>query len=123
MAERRLPSVASEGGLSQYLREIRKFPMLGADEEYMLARRWREHGDGDGAHRLVTSHLRLVAKLAMGQRGYGLPVGELIGEGNIGMMQAVSLSLRLERFGFEWNHSSPKRSDCGVRRNPPRAER
>ena len=76
MADRRLPSVASEGGLSQYLREIRKFPMLDADEEYMLARRWREHGDGDAAHRLVTSHLRLVAKIAMGQRGYGLPVGE-----------------------------------------------
>ena len=111
MADRRLPSVASEGGLSQYLREIRKFPMLGADEEYMLAKRWREHGDGDAAHRLVTSHLRLVAKLAMGQRGYGLPVGELIGEGNIGMMQAVKRfeperGFRLATYAMWWIRAS-----------------
>ena len=111
MADRRLPSVASEGGLSQYLREIRKFPMLDADEEYMLARRWREHGDGDAAHRLVTSHLRLVAKLAMGQRGYGLPVGELIGEGNIGMMQAVKRfeperGFRLATYAMWWIRAS-----------------
>ena len=111
MAERRLPSVASEGGLSHYLREIRKFPMLGADEEYMLARRWREHGDGDAAHRLVTSHLRLVAKIAMGQRGYGLPVGELIGEGNIGMMQAVKRfeperGFRLATYAMWWIRAS-----------------
>ncbi len=78
MAERRLPSIAAEGGLSRYLREIRKFPMLDADEEIFLAQRWRDHGDSDAAHRMVTSHLRLVAKIAMGQRGYGLPVGELI---------------------------------------------
>ena len=111
MAERRLPSVASEGGPSQYLREIRKFPMLGADEEYMLARRWREHGDGDAAHRLVTSHLRLVAKIAMGQRGYGLPIGELIGEGNIGMMQAIKRfeperGFRLATYAMWWIRAS-----------------
>src|ERR1041384_8418858 len=84
-----LPRVGSEGGLSRYLEEIRKFPMLEPDEEFMLAKRWREHGDTDAAHRLVTSHLRLVAKIAMGYRGYGLPVSELISEGNVGMMQAV----------------------------------
>ena len=111
MADRRLPSVASEGGLSQYLREIRKFPMLDADEEYMLARRWREHGDSAAAHALVTSHLRLVAKLAMGQRGYGLPVGELISEGNIGMMQAVKRfeperGFRLATYAMWWIRAS-----------------
>ena len=107
MAERRLPSIASEGGLSHYLREIRKFPMLEADEEFMLAKRWREHGDSDAAHRLVTSHLRLVAKIAMGRRGYGLPVGELISEGNIGMMQAVKRfepdrGFRLATYAMWW---------------------
>jgi RNA polymerase sigma-32 factor len=84
-----LPNVGSEGGLARYLEEIRKFPMLEPDEEFMLAKRWREHGDTAAAHRLVTSHLRLVAKIAMGYRGYGLPVSELISEGNVGMMQAV----------------------------------
>src|SRR3979411_455389 len=84
-----LPMISGESGLSRYLTEIRRFPMLEPQEEYMLAKRWREHGDTEAAHRLVTSHLRLVAKIAMGYRGYGLPVGELISEGNVGMMQAV----------------------------------
>src|ERR1700755_2531059 len=86
---RSVPALSSDGNLSRYLQDIRKFPMLEADEEYMLAKRWREHEDTDAAHKLVTSHLRLVAKIAMGYRGYGLPVGELISEGNVGMMQAV----------------------------------
>ena len=73
-----LPSVSSEGGLGRYLQQIRQFPMLQPDEEYMLAKRWREHGDRDAAHRLVTSHLRLVAKIAMGYRGYGLPISEVM---------------------------------------------
>ncbi len=77
-----LPSVASAGGLTHYLQEIRKFPMLAPEEEYTLAKRWRDDGNTDAAHRLVTSYLRLVAKIAMGYRGYGLPVGELISEGN-----------------------------------------
>lgn len=85
-----LPIVPSEGsGLARYLEEIRKFPMLDPEEEYMLAKRWKEHGDVEAAHRLVTSHLRLVAKIAMGYRGYGLPLSEIISEGNIGLMQAV----------------------------------
>src|SRR3974390_49021 len=84
-----LPFLNGEAGLSRYLAEIRKFPMLEPDEEYMLAKRWREHDDSAAAHRLVTSHLRLVAKIAMGYRGYGLPISELISEGNVGMMQAV----------------------------------
>ena len=83
-----LPSISSEGNLARYLQEIRKFPMLELEEEYMLAKRWREHADPDAAHKLVTSHLRLVAKIAMGYRGYGLPLSELISEGNVGMMQA-----------------------------------
>ena len=81
--------MSPDGGLSRYLTEIRKFPMLGKDEEFMLAKRWREHEDPAAAHRLVTSHLRLVAKIAMGYRGYGLPLGEVISEGNVGLMQAV----------------------------------
>ena len=83
------PMVAAEGGLSRYIAEIRRFPMLDPAEEYMLAKRWREHDDRDAASKLVTSHLRLVAKIAMGYRGYGLPIGEVISEGNIGLMQAV----------------------------------
>jgi RNA polymerase sigma-32 factor len=83
------PVISAEGGLSRYLTEIRRFPMLDPHEEYMLAKRWREHGDRDAAHKLVTSHLRLVAKIAMGYRGYGLPIGEVVSEGNIGLMQAV----------------------------------
>src|ERR1700681_2721511 len=90
MARTSLPAIAAgESGLSRYLTEIRKFPMLAPDEEYMLAKSYKEHGDRDAAHRLVTSHLRLVAKVAMGYRGYGLPIGEVISEGNVGLMQAV----------------------------------
>jgi RNA polymerase sigma-32 factor len=84
-----LPIIAGESGLSRYLAEIKRFPMLEPQEEYMLAKRWREHDDRDAAHKLVTSHLRLVAKIAMGYRGYGLPIGEVISEGNVGLMQAV----------------------------------
>jgi RNA polymerase sigma-32 factor len=102
-----LPSVSTEGNLGRYLREIRKFPMLAPEEEYMLAKRWREHEDPDAAHRLVTSHLRLVAKIAMGYRGYGLPLSELISEGNVGMMQAVKRfdperGFRLATYAMWW---------------------
>jgi RNA polymerase sigma-32 factor len=82
-------SVGPDGNLSRYLQEIRKFPMLSPGDELALSKRWRDHEDMDAAHKLVTSHLRLVAKIAMGYRGYGLPVGELISEGNVGMTQAV----------------------------------
>src|SRR5260370_3770349 len=82
------PSISTEGNLGRYLREIRKFPMLAPEEEYMLAKRWREHEDPDAAHRLVPSHLRLVAKIAMGYRGYGLPLSQLISQGNVRMIQA-----------------------------------
>src|ERR1700758_574289 len=106
-----LPSIASEGALARYLQEIRRFPLLQADEEYMLAKRWREHEDPDAAHRLVTSHLRLVAKIAMGYRGYGLPLSELISEGNIGMMQAVKRfdpdrGFRLATYAMWWIRAS-----------------
>ena len=106
-----LPSVASEGGLSRYLEDIRKFPMLEPDEEFMLAKRWREHGDSAAAQKLVTSHLRLVAKIAMGYRGYGLPVSELISEGNVGMMQAVKRfdpdrGFRLATYAMWWIRAS-----------------
>jgi len=102
-----LPTVASEGSLSRYLNEIRRFPMLTPDEEFMLAKRWKEHEDPEAAHRLVTSHLRLVAKIAMGYRGYGLPIGELISEGNVGMMQAVKRfdpdrGFRLATYAMWW---------------------
>src|SRR5262245_31078511 len=104
---RTLPTVVSESNLGRYLQEIRKFPMLDPDEEFMLAKRWREHGDTDAAHKLVTSHLRLVAKIAMGYRGYGLPVSELISEGNVGMMQAVKRfepdrGFRLATYAMWW---------------------
>src|SRR6204780_4411290 len=104
---RALPSISSEGNLSRYLQEIRKFPMLQPEQEYMLAKRWREHGDRDAAHKLVTSHLRLVAKIAMGYRGYGLPLSELISEGNGGMMQAVKRfdpdrGFRLATYAMWW---------------------
>ena len=79
-----IPAIAADGNLGRYLQEIRKFPVLDPAEEFMLAKRWREHGDSEAAHRLVTSHLRLVAKIAMGYRGYGLPLSELISEGKIG---------------------------------------
>ncbi|MEE9139640.1 MAG: RNA polymerase sigma factor RpoH [Alphaproteobacteria bacterium] len=106
-AYRSLPSISRENGLSRYLEEIRKFPMLTPDEEFMLAKRWREHGDSEAAHKLVTSHLRLVAKIAMGYRGYGLPVNELIAEGNVGMMQAVKRfdpdrGFRLATYAMWW---------------------
>jgi RNA polymerase sigma-32 factor len=102
-----LPVVATEGNLSRYLQEIRRFPMLAEDEEFMLAKAWREHGDMESAHRLVTSHLRLVAKIAMGYRGYGLPLSELISEGNVGMMQAVKRfdpdrGFRLATYAMWW---------------------
>src|SRR6266702_3188408 len=89
MAASALAVMSPDGGLSRYLTNIRKFPMLAKDEEFMLAKRWQEHADPEAAHRLVTSHLRLVAKIAMGYRGYGLPIGEVISEGNVGLMQAV----------------------------------
>lgn len=96
-----------ESNLSRYLQEIRKFPMLEQREEFMLAKRWREYGDTDAAHRLVTSHLRLVAKIALGYRGYGLPLAELIAEGNVGMMQAVKRfdpdrGFRLSTYAMWW---------------------
>src|SRR5580658_484669 len=111
MATSALPSIASEGNLSRYLQEIRKFPMLAPEEEYMLAKRWREHQDPDAAHRLVTSHLRLVAKIAMGYRGYGLPIGEVISEGNVGLMQAVKKfepdkGFRLATYAMWWIRAS-----------------
>src|SRR5882757_2515685 len=84
-----LPIIAGESGLARYLQEIKRFPMLEPQEEYMLAERWREHGDREAAHKLVTSHLRLVAKIARDYRGYGLPFSEAISEGNVGLMQAV----------------------------------
>ena len=84
-----LPSISLDGGLSNYLAEIKKFPILSPEEEYMLAKRWKKRGDLKSAQKLITSHLRLVAKIAMGYRGYGLPVNEIISEGNIGLMQAV----------------------------------
>ena len=99
--------IAPEGNLSRYLQEIRKFPMLGPEEEYVLAKRYREHNDTPAANKLVTSHLRLVAKIAMGYRGYGLPMGELISEGNVGMMQAVKRfdpdrGFRLATYAMWW---------------------
>ena len=101
------PLVSAEGGLSRYLAEIRRFPMLEPQEEYMLAKRWREHGDRDAAQKLVTSHLRLVAKIAMGYRGYGLPIGEVVSEGNVGLMQAVKRfepekGFRLATYAMWW---------------------
>ena len=99
--------VSAEGGLARYLAEIRRFPMLEPQEEYMLAKRWREHGDRDAAQQLVTSHLRLVAKIAMGYRGYGLPIGEVVSEGNVGLMQAVKRfepdkGFRLATYAMWW---------------------
>ena len=107
-----LPSIVSgEGGLSRYLEEIRRFPMLEPQEEYMLAKRYSEHEDSGAAHRLVTSHLRLVAKIAMGYRGYGLPIGEVISEGNVGLMQAVKKfeperGFRLATYAMWWIKAS-----------------
>ena len=102
-----LPAISAEGGLNRYLEEIRRFPMLEPQEEFMLAKRWREHGDTEAAHKLVTSHLRLVAKIAMGYRGYGLPIGEVISEGNVGLMHAVKRfepdkGFRLATYAMWW---------------------
>ena len=106
-----LPIMSAEGGLTRYLEEIRRFPMLEPQEEYMLAKSWREHGDRDAAHKLVTSHLRLVAKIAMGYRGYGLPISEVISEGNVGLMQAVKRfepdkGFRLATYAMWWIKAS-----------------
>jgi RNA polymerase sigma-32 factor len=106
-----VPAIRGEGNLSFYLQEIRKFPLLEQHEEFMLAKAWREHGDVDSAHKLVTSHLRLVAKIAMGYRGYGLPLSELIAEGNVGMMQAVKRfdpdrGFRLATYAMWWIKAS-----------------
>jgi RNA polymerase sigma-32 factor len=106
-----LPIMTAEGGLTRYLEEIRRFPMLEPQEEFMLAKAWRERGDRDAAHRLVTSHLRLVAKIAMGYRGYGLPISEVISEGNVGLMQAVKRfepdkGFRLATYAMWWIKAS-----------------
>jgi RNA polymerase sigma-32 factor len=111
MANATMPMITPEGGLSRYLAEIRKFPMLEKDQEFMLAKSWQEHEDTSAAHQLVTSHLRLVAKIAMGYRGYGLPVAEVISEGNIGLMQAVKKfdpdkGFRLATYAMWWIRAS-----------------
>jgi len=107
MAGGNLPSLSADGNLSRYLQEIRKFPMLEPEQEFMLAKRWQEHEDPAAAQTLVTSHLRLVAKIAMGYRGYGLPLSELVSEGNVGMMQAVKRfdpdrGFRLATYAMWW---------------------
>ncbi|MGN6516520.1 MAG: RNA polymerase sigma factor RpoH [Rhizomicrobium sp.] len=107
MSSRGLPVLQGEGGLSRYLSEIRKFPLLAPEEEYMLAKRWKEHEDPEAARQLVTSHLRLVAKIAMGYRGYGLPLSEIVSEGNVGLMQAVKRfepdkGFRLATYAMWW---------------------
>ena len=107
MSSRGVPALAGESGLSRYLSEIRKFPLLQPEEEYMLAKAWKEHQDPEAARRLVTSHLRLVAKIAMGYRGYGLPISEIVSEGNVGLMQAVKRfepdkGFRLATYAMWW---------------------
>jgi RNA polymerase sigma-32 factor len=107
LAQSNLPILSTEGGLGRYLQEIRKFPMLQPDEEFMLAKRYKEHEDSEAAHRLITSHLRLVAKIAMGYRGYGLPISEVISEGNVGLMHAVKRfepdkGFRLATYAMWW---------------------
>jgi RNA polymerase sigma-32 factor len=111
MSSRGLPALSGEAGLSRYLTEIRKFPLLSPEEEYMFAKRWKEHEDSEAARRLVTSHLRLVAKIAMGYRGYGLPVSEIVSEGNVGLMQAVKRfdpdrGFRLATYAMWWIRAS-----------------
>jgi len=107
MAQSNLPILSSEGGLGRYLQEIRKFPMLEPDQEFMLAKRYKEHADPSAAQKLITSHLRLVAKIAMGYRGYGLPISEVISEGNVGLMHAVKRfepdkGFRLATYAMWW---------------------
>ncbi len=111
MATNKVPVLSSDGGLSRYLQEIRTFPMLSHKEEFELGKKWREKGDRDSAHKLVTSHLRLVAKIAMGYRGYGLPINEVISEGNVGLMQAVKRfepdrGFRLATYAMWWIRAS-----------------
>ncbi len=111
MSTATMPMLSGEGGLSRYLAEIRRFPVLSFDEEFMLAKRYQEYEDPQAAHRLVTSHLRLVAKIAMGYRGYGLPVGDVVSEGNIGLMQAVKRfdpdkGFRLATYAIWWIKAS-----------------
>jgi RNA polymerase sigma-32 factor len=111
MSSRGLPVLAGDAGLSRYLAEIRKFPLLSPEDEYMFAKRWQEHEDAEAARRLVTSHLRLVAKIAMGYRGYGLPVSEIVAEGNVGLMQAVKRfepdkGFRLATYAMWWIRAS-----------------
>ena len=112
MGSNKLPSIsAGQGGLSRYLTDIRKFPILAPDEEFMLAKRWVEDDDSDAAHKMVTAHLRLVAKIALGYRGYGLPIGEVISEGNVGLMQAVKRfdpdkGFRLATYAMWWIRAS-----------------
>jgi RNA polymerase sigma-32 factor len=106
-----LPMISGESGLARYLTQIRRFPMLEPEEEYMLAKRWHEHEDPTAAHKLVTSHLRLVAKIAMGYRGYGLPISEVVSEGNVGLMQAVKRfepdkGFRLATYAMWWIRAS-----------------
>ena len=111
MSSRGLPVLSSDAGLSRYLSEIRKFPLLTPEDEYMFAKRLKEHGDAEAARRMVTSHLRLVAKIAMGYRGYGLPVSEIVSEGNVGLMQAVKRfdpdrGFRLATYAMWWIRAS-----------------
>ena len=111
MASASLPSISAEGGLNRYLQDIRQFPMLQPEEEFMLGKRWKEHADTAAAHRMITSHLRLVAKMAMGYRGYGLPTAEIISEGNIGLMHAVKRfepdkGFRLATYAMWWIKAS-----------------
>jgi len=111
MSSRGLPALSGEAGLSRYLTEIRKFPLLTPEDEYMFAKRWQQHEDPEAARRLVTSHLRLVAKIAMGYRGYGLPVSEIVSEGNVGLMQAVKRfdpdkGFRLATYAMWWIRAS-----------------
>ena len=111
MSGRGLPALSGEAGLSRYLTEIRKFPLLSPEDEFLFAKRWKEHEDSEAARRLVTSHLRLVAKIAMGYRGYGLPVSEIVSEGNVGLMQAVKRfdperGFRLATYAMWWIRAS-----------------